>query len=107
MSEEIVVGGDGYSRSPQLIHHDTRPPDRVARLAIVMIEKWGITAAKPEGEDSAGRAKLAMLPVDEMVARAFDTAELVYKVAAERGHLLQGPTWDEAQEIYDERRKRN
>jgi hypothetical protein len=107
MGEELIVGGERYSGLPQMIHHDSSPPDRVARLAIVMIEKWGITAAKPDGEDSSGRAKLAMLPVDEMVARAFETAELVYKVAAERGHLLQGPTWAEAQIIFDEQRKRN
>ena len=46
------------------------------RLALVLIEKWGTVAGKVTGtEDSAGRAVLDVMPVADVVERAFSMAE--------------------------------
>ena len=48
------------------------------RIALVLIEKWGVVAGKIKGEeDSAGRAILDVMPVEDVVKRAFDMAEQI------------------------------
>lgn len=48
-----------------------------ARLASEMIIRWGMVAAAPDGEDSAGRAKLRLLTPAELVERACESATLL------------------------------
>jgi len=47
-----------------------------ARLATNLIEKWGMVAAMPDGEDSSGRQKARMMDPSEIVHRACETARL-------------------------------
>ncbi len=45
------------------------------RMAIVFLEKWGVVTGKiKDEEDSAGRAVLDVMPVEDVVKRAFDIA---------------------------------
>ena len=47
------------------------------RIALILIEKWGTVAGHiREKEDSSGRAVLDVMPVEDVVKRAFDMAEL-------------------------------
>ncbi len=46
------------------------------RIALILIEKWGAVNGKIRGEeDSAGRAVLDVMPVSDVIQRAFDMAE--------------------------------
>lgn len=73
----------------------TEAPDEIATLATILIEKWGLVAAMPDGEDTAGRAKLRLPTPDELVNRAFDIAAKTYEVARARGLLISVPDLNE------------
>lgn len=46
------------------------------RIALILIEKWGTVAGHiRDKEDSVGRAVLDVMPVADVVERAFDMAE--------------------------------
>ncbi len=80
-------GYDGLKYSP----HALEMYDRVGGFAMQLIERWGMVAGEPDGEDSAGRSKLKLQSVNSLVARAFDTAELADAVARDRGHIIDVP----------------
>ena len=73
-----------------------------AVLACQMMEKWGLVAATPDGEDSAGRAKLRRMTGEELAREACEAAAAAYKEFEARGWIVQGKTWTEAQEIVAE-----
>jgi hypothetical protein len=68
-----------------------RQPVRAAEIAQEFVTRWGMIAAKPDGEDSAGRAKLALLAPVEIVQRACDTAELLIAEFEKRGWFVELP----------------
>lgn len=71
-------------------------PDMRARLAMTLIEKWGMVAATvADGEDSAGRQRTRLLTPAEVVGRACETAER----AVEEMHSLG---WFHAVEAHTE-----
>ncbi len=46
------------------------------RIALFLIQRWGLVNGKIRGEeDSAGRAVLDVMPVSDVIQRAFDMAE--------------------------------
>ncbi len=65
--------------------------DRRAEMAILMLEKWGMVTGFPDGEDSVGRAKIGLMPVDQLVERAFFTAEAAYSEIERRGWSMEIP----------------
>ncbi len=73
--------------------------DQRAELAIVMLEKWGMVAGFADGEDSVGRSKTDLLPVDRLIDRAFSCAEATYAEIERRGWSMEIP----APEIEKER----
>ncbi len=70
-----------------------------ARLATQLIERWGMVMGKPGGEDSAGRAKIDIMPVDELVTRACDAAQQAAAAFRVRGWVLELPSFEEAAEV--------
>jgi len=62
-----------------------------ALLAISMMERWGLVAGEPDGEDSAGRSKLNLMPVKQLVERACETADIAFKEFKERKWILDLP----------------
>lgn len=79
-----------FDRPSVMVHHENLDT-RVAMLAKEMATRWGMIAAKPDGEDSSGRAKLALLSVQEVVTRAIETAEQLDTALFERGHYVESP----------------
>lgn len=70
-------------------------PDRRARLAMTLIEKWGMTATTvADGEDSAGRQRTRLLTPAEVVGRATETAERAIEEMHSLGwmHAVEAPT---------------
>ena len=75
----------------RLVLHHLREPCTEARIAEALIERWGIVAARSDGEDSAGRQKLALLTPQELVERACETAALACAEFDRRGWFLHVP----------------
>lgn len=100
MSEHDYVVGAGMTPSEYgsgVKNHDgavvlrTKEVQTVGRIAIAMAERWGVVAALPDGEDSAGRQKLRCMTADELATVACDTAHALWKQFNERGWLLDIP----------------
>lgn len=91
-----------YSGKKQVVVYTTTSLDEPARLAGVLIEKWALVAAAPDGEDSAGRAKARLLTPEELVDRAIAVSERFYEVMRARGHLVDLPDLNEINEAYDD-----
>lgn len=56
-------------------------------LALELIEHWGMVAGVNNGEDTCGRARLDVMPVEEVVERAFAMAEQAYQALEARGWI--------------------
>lgn len=56
-----------------------------------MLIRWGVIASSPDGEDSAGRAKGKLYPVNELVSRACNIADAAWFEFEKRGWLLTLP----------------
>lgn len=82
---------EGYRGSTEIIIHRSKILQPVAEFAAHLVERWGMVAGQPDGEDSAGRAKIRLATPQEMVARAFSAAELVFAEAEKRGLVLDVP----------------
>jgi hypothetical protein len=61
------------------------------RVAIKLAEHFGIVAAMPDGEDSAGRMKLRLLTPDEVVDRSIAISERLCEQINARGWLIDVP----------------
>lgn len=81
-----------YTGEAKLGMHENEVPEFEAKLAFAMIERWGMIAGTPDGEDSAGRAKITTMPVDELVGKAFETARLAMKMARDKKLIHKAPT---------------
>ena len=57
--------------------------EQEAILAMSLIERWGMVAGQPDGEDSAGRSKLRLSTPEELVDRAFIVARMAFSRARE------------------------
>jgi len=90
MDKEIIIGGR-YEFEEMTIHKHTVLDTR-AECAIEMLIKWGMVAEVPDGEDSAGRFKLKLMPVDELVQRACETADKAFREFEKRGWTLEIPS---------------
>ena len=62
-----------------------------ARLAVVLVEKWGMIAATTDGEDSAGRQRGKLMEVGEVVERACEMSEQLYQAFEVRDWMLTVP----------------
>lgn len=74
-----------------VVVYPLRMPNTEARMATAFIERWGMVAARPDGEDSAGRQKLSLLTPEELVGRACATAKLACQEFEKRGWMLHVP----------------
>ena len=89
--DKIILSGNRYDYEEVTFHKKTIL-DSKAEFATEMLIKWGMVTGVPDGEDSAGRAKLKVMPVDELVQRACETAEKAFTEFEKRGWILEVPT---------------
>lgn len=75
-----------------IIKHDTEFGGVRAAFMEEFIGRWGMVAAIPDGEDTAGRQKLRMATPAELVDRATSVTELAFDVMKEKGWVIDGPT---------------
>jgi len=84
--------------SKKVTVYDREEFEREARMAVILIERWGMIAATPDGEDSAGRQRLRLQTPDELVDRAFTVAALTFKKARDKGFVHLSPELPEPEE---------
>lgn len=68
-----------------------------ARMACLLVERWGMVAAVEDGNDPQGRAKLRTMTPEEVVARACETADRMVDKIRALGWMQKNPT---AEELY-------
>jgi len=83
-----------YGEANVMMHGRVVYDDR-ARTAQEFIDRWGMVAAIPDGEDSAGRQKLRLATPDELVVRAMQTVDLLYSAMDAAGWRLDIPSYSE------------
>lgn len=101
MSAEFSIARSKYElddNRPRFGIHETVHLNQEARLAMSLIERWGMVAAKPDGEDGAGRQKLTCLSPEEVVSKACSTVSAAMAEFRQLGWILDLPTLDQAEE---------
>lgn len=91
MSLQYRIEDKGEWKLEQLRIHTPEQPDFKARMAIALVERWGMVAGIPDGEDSAGRTKLRLQTPNELVARACETADVLWRECLGRGWVFEVP----------------
>ncbi len=81
-----------YEDTPRIALHETDHPHFEARLAIALLEKWGLVAGESDGEDSSGRAKLRLSTPKELALRACEVAFEATAEIRKRGWFLTVPS---------------
>lgn len=77
--------------SPEVRVYKTLYPSQRAVFAQELLARWGLVAAEPDGEDSAGRQKLKPLSVESLVTRACEMSQLAFEEFQKREWLLELP----------------
>ena len=95
--------GEYLERKPEIKAWETELPNVEARLALALIEKWGMVAGEADGEDTAGRQKIRLQSPEELVERACKTAQLAFARLRKEGWISVSPTFEEADKIMEER----
>lgn len=90
----------GKDQMPHITTHETELLGLKGRIAIQFAERWGMVAAIPDGEDSAGRQKLRMASSEEVSSRACDMVAAMFDEFDKRGWVAHLPTIAELKEKY-------
>lgn len=69
-----------------------------AAFAMDLMKHLGICAGRPDGEDSTGRQKGALLSPDEVVTRACSIADIAWQEFQKRGWILDIPVTPKKEE---------
>jgi hypothetical protein len=88
----------GFNSPPTVAFNEAFMADQEGRMAMALIERWGMIAGKTDGQDETGRAKLELLSPEEVVDRAFETAHLAFKALHDRGLMIPVPTFEEIED---------
>ncbi len=94
MSEKtdfLEIGYAGQFRPRGLILHNRKIPDARAVFAMQVIERWGMVAAIEDGEDSAGRQKLRLATISELVERAVQVSAAAFELFESRAWIVDTP----------------
>lgn len=86
-----------------IFRRETLSPE--AEFAYRLVERWGMVAGYPDGEDSAGRQRIRNMTPAEMVDRATTTASLFWGEITRMGWVQDIPSPEEARLAVEQRRK--
>lgn len=90
----------------EVILNESEAPEFQARIALALIERWGLVAGLPDGEDSSGRSRLRKATPAELVEEACDVAERAVGAFKVRGWMCAIPNEDEVAQILIDREKK-
>ena len=97
---DIKARSYGKGEMPHITTHETELLTMRAKIAINFAERWGMVAATPDGEDSAGRQKLRMATTAEVSSRACDMVQAMFEEFEKREWVKKIPTIAELKEQY-------
>lgn len=99
---EYIIGDRFINEQRSMMIHERDQVDMTGRLAIRLVEHFGVVAGKPGPEDSKGRSTLDLLSPDEVVDRAYDIAKSLVARLQYGGHIQQVPSMVDEPEIAPE-----
>ncbi len=79
----------------RVLVYQIEAPNQQGQFMMELVGRFGLIAAQPSGEDSAGRMTLEVMPVSEVVARACDLAQASFDAMRERGWMVALPDLNE------------
>lgn len=82
--KEVVFGGDVAICRTKIL-------GTAGEMAKELISRWGMVSGIEDGEDTAGRAKLRLATVEEVVERACNASEAFCLEAEKRGWFVDIP----------------
>ncbi len=88
--------------TPHIQFHNTEILKPRAEFVKELVARWGMVQAVDNGEDSSGRHQLGLMPPADVVNRAMEVSDLMYKALAKNDLMIKLPTLDEMQTIADE-----
>jgi hypothetical protein len=97
---EVEPSNYGRDARPQIMERPRKFLTCEARLAMVLIERWGMVTCLPDGEDSAGRAKFTIMPPRDVVNRACEVAERAIQRFNDCGWMVDLPSSEEAEKMW-------
>jgi hypothetical protein len=77
--------------SKEVVLQNEYVPNEIGLIALGFATHFGVIAAKTDGEDKAGRAKLELQTVDEIVQRSCDLAQKLTDEMKKRGWFVDLP----------------
>jgi len=89
-ADTVILEGHEFEYRRKLVHR-TKALSIAGDLAFRLVERYGLINAQEDGEDSAGRAKIKLMPVHDTIQRCFDLAEAFVLEADRRGHIIDVP----------------
>lgn len=90
MKHETMIDSD--YKIPRVVYHEMEAPNFEARIAIALVERWGLVAGGDNGLDAAGRQKMRRLTPVELTEHACDTAASLTAEFAKRGWMIPMPS---------------
>ncbi len=102
---DLLIHGRFANDEIEVKLHRRYELSHAARLASVLIERWGMVAGVDDGEDTAGRAKLRLQTPEDVVTRACETAERAITEFKARGWLCPMPSYEELKDGFQESEK--
>lgn len=103
---EIEIA-DAYERAPKMAIHAAASITQRAEYALKVLGHFALVSAREDGEDSAGRQKLATLTPAELATKAFDIADAAFNEIEARGQFIVLPTIEKRKQILDDMRAAN
>jgi hypothetical protein len=83
-----LVKDDFRNTSRKVMIHSDEHFGPEADMASKLVTHWGMVSARPDGEDSSGRAKLDLMSPEDVVRRACDTTALFFEEVRKRGWIF-------------------
>ena len=104
MPVEYKIAKNRYSseQDPHIQFHNTDTLTPRAEFVKELIARWGMVAALDGGEDSSGRHKLNLMPPADVVNRAMEMSDLMYKAFNDNDLIVKLPSLSEMKAIADE-----
>jgi hypothetical protein len=97
MTTEIKYHRGSYGEPIKVIAWRTEEPDQEGLFAMDLVRTYGLITGKVGGrEDGARRAVMDNMPVDEVVARAFDLAAATFAALKDRGLMISILPYEDA-----------
>ena len=99
---EIKIKKSKFGKNPEIMIHETQHLSMKAKVALSMVERWGMVVAETGDEDSEGRATKRVMPVEDVVGRACSITDELFAELDRRGWIDSIPSLSELEKQFPE-----